>query len=82
MSSDTINGVDIQTIAYEEYVKLISTVFQDFALFAFSIQDNITTGKEYNKKNIFIGNSCLTDLTASDLNEFLSEIFVNKTQWT
>lgn len=36
-----INGVDIKTIPYEEYSKLISIVFQDFYLFAYSIQENI-----------------------------------------
>ena len=48
----TLNGVDIQTIAYEEYVKLFSTVFQDFALFAFSLRDNIVAGQEYDEEKM------------------------------
>ncbi len=37
------NGIDIKEIDYEQYLKLFSTVFQDFKLFAFRILDNITS---------------------------------------
>lgn len=40
------NGIDVSTIDYTEYVKLLSVVFQDFALFYFTIKDNIVFGKE------------------------------------
>ncbi len=36
-----LNGVNINQYSEESYQKLISTVFQDFKLFSFSIQDNI-----------------------------------------
>lgn len=38
-----LNGIDIREIAYGEYLRLFSTVFQDFKLFAFKILDNITS---------------------------------------
>ena len=37
-----LNGVDIKEIDYKDYLKLFSTVFQDFKLFAFRILDNVT----------------------------------------
>lgn len=36
-----LNGVNINQYSEESYQKLISTVFQDFQLFSFSIRDNI-----------------------------------------
>ncbi len=38
-----LNGIDIREIDYSEYLRLFSTVFQDFKLFAFKILDNITS---------------------------------------
>lgn len=37
-----LNGVDIRRIAYQDYMKIFSTVHQDFALTAFSIVENIS----------------------------------------
>lgn len=39
-----VNGVNIQEYKYEEYMKLLSVVFQDFKLFSMSIRDNIHMG--------------------------------------
>lgn len=39
-----VNGVNIQEYEYEEYMKLLSVVFQDFKLFSMSIGDNIRLG--------------------------------------
>lgn len=36
-----LNGVDIRKFAYDEYMRLFSAVFQDFALFAFSLKENV-----------------------------------------
>lgn len=36
-----LNGIPIQTIPYEAYIKLIGVVFQDFKMFAFSVKENI-----------------------------------------
>lgn len=43
-----LNGTDIRQYHIEEYRKLFSTVFQDFKLFSFTIQDNITSLEEPN----------------------------------
>ena len=54
-----LNGVNIKNFAYDEYVKLLSVVFQDFQLFAFPAKENITLGQvkskdAENKKNLDI----------------------------
>lgn len=36
-----LNGVDVQEIGFQEYTRLIASVFQDFKLFSFSIKDNL-----------------------------------------
>lgn len=38
-----INGTDIKRFRYEEYLKLFTSVFQDYKLFAFSVKENITS---------------------------------------
>lgn len=35
------NGIDISTIKYDQYMRLLSIVFQDYALFYFTIKENI-----------------------------------------
>ena len=37
-----LNGKNINEYSYSEYIKLLSVVFQDFKLFAFSLRENIT----------------------------------------
>ncbi len=44
-----LDGVDIREIDYEEYVKLMAVVFQDFQLFPFTARENVTL-KESNTK--------------------------------
>ena len=41
------NGTDISTIRYEDYIRLLSVVFQDYRLFAFSVKDNIVLNGTY-----------------------------------
>ena len=41
-----LNGIDIRKIDYDSYMKLFSTVYQDFQIFPFSIFDNIVFEKE------------------------------------
>lgn len=36
-----LNGVNINTYNYDEYMKLLSVVFQDFKLLAFTVKENI-----------------------------------------
>lgn len=47
-----INGRNIQSINIEDYRKLLSVVFQDFKLFAFSVRDNITIGEAADDKEL------------------------------
>ncbi|MBQ6695085.1 MAG: ABC transporter ATP-binding protein [Lachnospiraceae bacterium] len=42
-----LNGRDIRSYSYIEYVQLLGTVFQDFSLFAFPLGENIAAGKKY-----------------------------------
>ena len=35
------NGINISEIDYDQYRRLLSVVFQDYQLFAFSVKDNI-----------------------------------------
>lgn len=51
-----INGKDINEFGFDEYIKLISTVFQDFSLFCLSVAENIAISKEYDEKEIW---SCI-----------------------
>lgn len=36
-----MNGIDIKKYNYDEYLRLFSTVFQDFKIFAYTIKENI-----------------------------------------
>ncbi len=47
-----LNGVDIKEIAYDKYLQLFSTVFQDFKVYAFSIENNLTMFHETEKDRI------------------------------
>lgn len=41
-----LNGTDIRAFAYDDYLSLFSTVFQDFALFDCSLRDNLLLGRK------------------------------------
>ncbi len=41
-----MNGVDINTIPFDEYIKKFGVVLQDFCLFAYSVRENIAFDKE------------------------------------
>lgn len=47
-----LNGIDIRKYDYNEYVSLMSIVFQDYKLFSTTIQENITCGKEENDSDV------------------------------
>ncbi|MBP3964871.1 ABC transporter ATP-binding protein [Paenibacillus lignilyticus] len=59
-----LNGVDIRTIELAEYEKLFSVVFQDFAIFAFSMKENIqmTMGDQAEKLQEVIDKAGLTSV--------------------
>lgn len=42
----TINNVDIKKLPFHQYNSYISTILQDFTLFAYSIRENLVFGKE------------------------------------
>ena len=48
----TLDGVDIRTIDYPEYVRLWGIVFQDFKLFSMPIGQNIAANVQYSKSKI------------------------------
>lgn len=47
-----LDGVNVRDIAYEEYMALFSTVFQDYRLFAFSLKENVCFGAEASDADI------------------------------
>ena len=50
--SITLNGVDIWDIPNEEYYKIISAVFQDFANLSFTLKENISMSEDGNTEKI------------------------------
>lgn len=42
-----LNGIDIRKYDYDEYISILSVVFQDFQLFSFSLGQNVATSTEY-----------------------------------
>lgn len=47
-----LNGIDIKDYDYDEYLKLFSTVFQDFKIFAYTIKENICFDSSENKDKL------------------------------
>jgi ATP-binding cassette subfamily B protein len=48
-----LNGADIQSFDYADYAKLFSVVFQDYKLFAFSIEENIRFEEEGGEERVW-----------------------------
>lgn len=48
----TLNGVDIRDYGYEQYISLISAVFQDFKLFSFTLNQNIASAVRADEKRV------------------------------
>ncbi len=63
-----INGRDIQSYAYDDYIKLIGAVFQDFKLFSLSVGENVAVGSEADSERI------KTCLVRSGLEEKLNSL--------
>ena len=51
-----LDGTDIRNIVYDEYVKLLAVVFQDFELFAFTARENVTLTESYAKAGDVLAN--------------------------
>ena len=47
-----LNGIDIKKYVYEQYLELFSVVFQDFKLFSFTIEENISGKHKTEKERI------------------------------
>lgn len=46
-----LNGINIKEYNYSEYLKIFSSVFQDYQLFCFTISENIAFGESQYKEN-------------------------------
>lgn len=60
-----LNGVDIREYQYDEYIKLLSVVFQDFKLLSLSLKENVEMGLpgvEKNNLNALYKTSGIQDL--------------------
>lgn len=47
-----LNGRDIADYKYDEYIKLLSVVLQDFTLFAFSLGENVAACRSYDEAKV------------------------------
>lgn len=48
-----LNGIDIRKYDYDEYRNLFGVVFQDFALYSFSIAQNVAAGVHYEEDRVW-----------------------------
>ncbi|WBW97568.1 ABC transporter ATP-binding protein [Oceanirhabdus sp. W0125-5] len=51
-----LNGVDIREYDYDDYMNLLSVVFQDYKLFSFSIKENIALAQQEAAAEIEVAN--------------------------
>ena len=61
-----LNGTDIRQYPYSEYQKLISPVFQDYEVLAYSIKENVAFNKDVTKTHL---DQCYA---AADLSEMIA----------
>ena len=47
-----LNGIDIRKYKYDEYMKIFSVVFQDFATFPFSVAENVSASLDYDADKV------------------------------
>lgn len=67
-----LNGQDIYSIDYSQYMSTISVIFQDSQLFAFSVYDNIVLNNE------FIPDKFRNVLKLSDLEDKIAQLYPKK----
>lgn len=53
-----LNGINIRKYSYREYMAVFSVVFQDFALFAYRLGENVAAGSAYDAGRV---KKCLAD---------------------
>lgn len=49
----TLNGVNIEELDRDAYLKLFSVVFQDFKIFAFPVGENVAASTEYDENRVW-----------------------------
>lgn len=49
----TLNGVDIRSYDYQEYLNLFASVFQDFSLFSISVKENVGCSENIEEEKIW-----------------------------
>lgn len=47
-----LNGINIRKYNYEDYMKIFSIVFQDYALLPFPLAENVATSKHYDEQQV------------------------------
>lgn len=75
----TLNGINIKQIPYDQYIKKIGIVLQDYSLFAFSLKENIILDNGYDETrfNDSIYKSGLTEKVKSLNNGIETSIYKN-----
>jgi len=58
-----LNGIDITRYRYDEYMELFSVAFQDYALFPFTVAQNVAAGSPIDEKRIM---DCLDRVGVGD----------------
>lgn len=54
-----LNGVDIRTLSYQDYIDVFSVVFQDFGLFALTLGQNVTARESVDAAGRVRAEECL-----------------------
>lgn len=49
----TLNGIDIRKYDYQEYLSLLSVVFQDFCLFSMELGENVAADTKYDEEKVW-----------------------------
>lgn len=75
----TLNGINIKQIPYDQYIKKIGIVLQDYSLFAFSLKENIILDNGYDETrfNDSIYKSGLSEKVKSLNNGIETSIYKN-----
>ena len=47
-----LNGINIEEYKFDEYIRLLSVVFQDFALFPFTLGENVAADEAYDREAV------------------------------
>ena len=47
-----LNGININRFSYDDYIRLIGAVFQDFKLFSFTVKENVSLGGDCDEDQV------------------------------